>query len=173
MGWTPPKTWVYKEPVPYTDLNIYLRDNMEFLYNGVQRTESLIVRIQGDANISMGTMNAWNMINSGGMERIDLGAILAGDQVTIMSSARGSVAWSLGVWLYEAETSIVQFTAASASAGESATIAAAWEALTNYNDLRVYLAVYPKAAAGVLPKSTIATERYTWLSVRHERPPVM
>jgi len=170
MAWTPPKTWLYNEQMTYTDMNLYVRDNLEFLYNGIQRVETLTVRNQTAAINLTGT--GWHDINSGGLEKISVGEVLAGDQLHIVAGARCNQQWSLGVRIYNGTTLVKQFSGATTSANESMTIPAYWQADTNYADIQVYLSTYAYATPMQVRAAT-APEVFGWLSCKHERPPVV
>ena len=156
--------------VTYTDLNTYVRDNLEFLYNGTQRVETLAIRNQTAAINLTGV--GWHNINSGGLEKIDIGEVFSGDQLEIVSAARVSVNWSLAIRIYNGTTLLKQFSGASTSANETMALPIYWLSDGTYTDVQVYMAIYLSATPGQV-KAATAPELYGWLSCKHERPPVI
>jgi hypothetical protein len=173
MAWTSPKTWNYNEPLSFDDLNVYVRDNLNFLMSGMQRVLGQWVRTQ-TAQITAPTQNAWNNIDSNGITHIDVGAVQQGDILEIGAGAKCSATagWTMGVRVYDNTTLLRTFVGANTSTGESNVIPAIYEFGSSYSNIIVYLAIYPKSSAGTLALAS-ETDLNTWLNVTHKRPPIV
>lgn len=173
MAWTAPKTWNYKEVLSFADLNTYLRDNMNHLYYSIQRVIGQWNRVQSAA-IGVPAANAWNAINSGGLEQVSVGSVEGNDIVDVFASARcsnGSSSWSISIAIYANDTLIRRYSGARASSGESQSISISHRFGSAYDNVVIKLAIYPITSAGTLMHGT-SPEVYGWMSVTHKRDPI-
>lgn len=170
MAWWAPKTWTFEEILSYADMNKYLRDNLIYLYSGVQRVVSQTVRRQTDA-ITV-TTGSTNLIDSGGLTSVAVGEVLSGDILSINAGAAiaATGGGTLGVALYDGTTLIAQFTGSNVdSSGLTALTAMDYSFSTGYSSVIVYMTINP-AATGSLPAPS-GTNMKGWMSVTHKRPP--
>jgi hypothetical protein len=170
MAWVSPKTWTLNEILSYAELNLYLRDNMNFLYGGFHRIISKTIRNQ-NAEISIATGSAWNNVDSGGIESVSVGSVMDGDILEAVLSARMPVVWHISLAIYDDTTLISRLTSLGGAANESLSVPAFYEFAQAYSDVHAYMSIWP-ASASVLSHPT-APEIYGWMAITHLRPPTV
>jgi|MudIll2142460700_1097286.scaffolds.fasta_scaffold00005_71 hypothetical protein len=172
MAWWPPKTWTFQEVLSYADLNKYVRDNLQYLYDGVQKVASQTIRTQ-TAQVTLSTGGAWNTVDSGGLGNVAVGEVLSGDFLEISAGAAitATGGGTLGVAVYDGTTLLARYVGTkTATTGDSAVIHVAHPFTVGYSSIIVYMIVKP-AAAGSLPAPS-GTDKTGWLSVTYKKPPV-
>ena len=175
MAWTSPKTWSLNDTLPYTDLNTYVRDNLLYLYEGLQHVVEQWI-LKQSAAISLGAQNAWVNVNSNGLVVVEVGEVAGLDIVDFSAAARcscggGTNTWSVGVSIYDNTTLVARYTGAKADSSESQTIAGSHQFDQAYDEIKVYLSARTSGAYdGTLLYAT-APDTYGWLNVTHKRPP--
>lgn len=175
MGWTSPKTWGFKEVPSSSDFNTFIRDNMNFLYFGLQRVLNQWVRVQ-TADVASLARSTWTNINSGGLDAVTIGEVQGNDIIEVKASARctgaGISSCSISIAIYDGTTLVRRYTGSKANVGESATIAVDHQVDINRTNLIAYLSVNPAGSSGTGTLTAgVAPEVLNWFSVTHKRPP--